>query len=240
MLAANNIIVKYGDRTLLNGVNLVIKAKDKVGLVGRNGAGKSTLLKILAKEITPLEGNITQPAQSSLAFLHQEIEIEQHRTVLEETMLAFSALKELNEQIEKANQEIATRTDYESDSYMNLLQNFSELNERYALLGGDSAEGDAVKVLNGLGFKTGDLHRKIEEFSGGWQMRIVLAKMLLQKPSYLLLDEPTNHLDIESIIWLEKFIQGYPYAAIIISHDCLLYTSPSPRDQRGSRMPSSA
>ncbi len=219
MLAANNIIVKYGDRTLLNGVNLVIKAKDKVGLVGRNGAGKSTLLKILAKEITPLEGNITQPAQSSLAFLHQEIEIEQHRTVLEETMLAFSALKELNEQIEKANQEIATRTDYESDSYMNLLQNFSELNERYALLGGDSAEGDAVKVLNGLGFKTGDLHRKIEEFSGGWQMRIVLAKMLLQKPSYLLLDEPTNHLDIESIIWLEKFIQGYPYAAIIISHD---------------------
>lgn len=219
MLSANNITVKYGDRILLNGVNLVIKAKDKVGLVGRNGAGKSTLLKILAKEISPLEGNVTQPAQSSLAFLHQEIEIEQHRSVLEETMLAFSALRELNEQIEKANQEIATRTDYESDSYMNLLQHFSELNEQYALLGGDSAEGDAVKVLNGLGFKTGDMHRKIEEFSGGWQMRIVLAKMLLQKPSYLLLDEPTNHLDIESIIWLEKFIQAYPYAAIIISHD---------------------
>jgi len=219
LLAANNITVKYGDRTLLNGVNLVIKAKDKVGLVGRNGAGKSTLLKILAKEITPLEGNVTQPAQSSLAFLHQEIEIEQHRTVLEETMLAFIALKELNEQIEKSNQEIASRTDYESDSYMNLLQHFSELNEQYALLGGDSAEGDAVKVLNGLGFKTGDLHRKIQEFSGGWQMRIVLAKMLLKKPSYLLLDEPTNHLDIESIIWLEKFIQGYPYASIIISHD---------------------
>lgn len=219
MLAANNITVKYGDRTLLNGVNIVIKAKDKVGLVGRNGAGKSTLLKILAKEITPLEGNVTQPAQSSLAFLHQEIEIEQHRTVLDETMLAFAALKELNEQIEKSNQEIATRTDYESDSYMNLLQQFSELNEQYALLGGDSAEGDAVKVLNGLGFKTADLHRKIQEFSGGWQMRIVLAKMLLKKPSYLLLDEPTNHLDIESIIWLEKFIQGYPYASIIISHD---------------------
>jgi len=219
LLAANNITVKYGDRTLLNGVNIVIKAKDKVGLVGRNGAGKSTLLKILAKEITPLEGNVTQPAQSSLAFLHQEIEIEQHRTVLDETMLAFAALKELNEQIEKSNQEIATRTDYESDSYMNLLQQFSELNEQYALLGGDSAEGDAVKVLNGLGFKTADLHRKIQEFSGGWQMRIVLAKMLLKKPSYLLLDEPTNHLDIESIIWLEKFIQGYPYASIIISHD---------------------
>ena len=219
MLSATNITVKYGDRTLLNGVNLVVKPKDKVGLVGRNGAGKSTLLKILAREISPLEGNITQPSDASLAFLHQEIEIEQYRTVIDETMLAFAALKELNEKIEKANQEISTRTDYESDGYMDLLQRFSELNEQYALLGGDSAEGDAVKVLKGLGFQEKDLQRKIEEFSGGWQMRIVLAKMLLQKPHYLLLDEPTNHLDIESIIWLEKFIQSYPYASIIISHD---------------------
>lgn len=197
----------------------MVKPKDKVGLVGRNGAGKSTLLKILAREISPLEGNITQPSDASLAFLHQEIEIEQYRTVIDETMLAFAALKELNEKIEKANQEISTRTDYESDGYMDLLQRFSELNEQYALLGGDSAEGDAVKVLKGLGFQEKDLQRKIEEFSGGWQMRIVLAKMLLQKPHYLLLDEPTNHLDIESIIWLEKFIQSYPYASIIISHD---------------------
>ena len=219
MLTATNIFVQYGDRVLLDHVNVVIKNKDKVGLVGRNGAGKSTLLKILAREISPMEGDITQPAQSTLAFLHQEIEIEQHRTVIDETMLAFSALQELNHQIDKMNEEIATRTDYESKEYYDLLEKFSTLNEQYAYLGGDSAEGDAVKVLQGLGFKQKDFSRKIEEFSGGWQMRVVLAKMLLKKPDYLLLDEPTNHLDIESIIWLEKFIQNYQSAAIIISHD---------------------
>ncbi len=219
MLTATNIFVQYGDRVLLDHVNVIIKNKDKVGLVGRNGAGKSTLLKILAREISPMAGDITQPSQSTLAFLHQEIEIEQHRTVIDETMLAFSALQELNAQIDKMNEEIATRTDYESTSYFDLLEKFSTLNEQYAYLGGDSAEGDAVKVLQGLGFKQGDFSRKIKEFSGGWQMRVVLAKMLLKKPDYLLLDEPTNHLDIESIIWLEKFIQNYQSAAIIISHD---------------------
>ncbi len=219
MLTATNIFVQYGDRVLLDHISVIIKNKDKVGLVGRNGAGKSTLLKILAREVSPMGGDITQPSNSTLAFLHQEIEIEQHRTVIDETMLAFSALKELNDQIDKMNEEIATRTDYESTDYYDLLEKFSTLNEQYAYLGGDSAEGDAVKVLQGLGFKQGDFSRKIEEFSGGWQMRIVLAKMLLKKPDYLLLDEPTNHLDIESIIWLEKFIQNYQSAAIIISHD---------------------
>lgn len=219
MLTATNIFVQYGDRILLDHVNVVIKNKDKVGLVGRNGAGKSTFLKILAREITPLEGHITQPTNATLGFLHQEIEIAQDKEVLNEAMEAFSALKELNEKIDKINNEIATRTDYESQSYLDLLEKFSALNEQYAYLGGDSAEGDAVKVLKGLGFKQNDLYRKIEEFSGGWQMRVVLAKMLLQKPDYLLVDEPTNHLDIESIIWLEKFLKNYHGAVIIISHD---------------------
>lgn len=219
MLTATNIYVQFGDRILLDHVDLVVKLRDKVGLVGRNGAGKSTFLKILAKEITPDEGGITMPGGSTMAFLHQEIEIEQKTTVLEEAMTAFAQLQELNEAIDAMNAEIATRTDYESDAYMDLLEKFSEANERFALLGGDSSEGDAVKVLKGLGFKDSDLHRNIEEFSGGWQMRVVLAKMLLQKPDYLLLDEPTNHLDIESIIWLEKFLSSYHGAIIIISHD---------------------
>jgi len=219
LLTATNIFVQYGDRVLLDHINLVIKNRDKVGLVGRNGAGKSTLLKILASEITPLEGSITMPTEGTLAFLHQEIEIEQDKTVIEETMTAFSALEELNEKIESLNHAIATRTDYESQEYLDILQQFSDLNEQFALLGGESSEGDAIKVLSGLGFKQKDHTRKIEEFSGGWQMRVVLAKMLLQKPDYLLLDEPTNHLDIESIIWLEKFLKSYSGSIIIISHD---------------------
>lgn len=219
MLTATNIFVQYGDRVLFDHINLTIKSRDKVGLVGRNGAGKSTLLKILAGEVSPMEGTIVLPTDASLAFLHQEIEIEQHKTVIEETMTAFAALDALNAKIESLNEEIATRTDYESQEYLDILQQFSELNEQFALLGGESSEGDAIKVLSGLGFKQNDHHRKIEEFSGGWQMRVVLAKMLLQKPDYLLLDEPTNHLDIESIIWLEKFLKAYGGSIIIISHD---------------------
>ena len=200
-------------------VNLVVKLRDKFGLVGRNGAGKSTFLKILANEISPDEGSVTMPGGTTLAFLHQEIEIEQETSVIEEAMTAFEELKKLNEAIDKMNAEIASRTDYESDEYMSMLEKFSEYNERFAILGGESSEGEAVKVLKGLGFKDKDLHRQISEFSGGWQMRVVLAKMLLKKPDYLLLDEPTNHLDIESIIWLEQFLRNYHGAVIIISHD---------------------
>ena len=159
------------------------------------------------------------PGGTTLAFLHQEIEIEQETSVIEEAMTAFEELKKLNEAIDKMNAEIARRTDYESDEYMSMLEKFSEYNERFAILGGESSEGEAVKVLKGLGFKDKDLHRQISEFSGGWQMRVVLAKMLLKKPDYLLLDEPTNHLDIESIIWLEQFLRNYHGAVIIISHD---------------------
>ncbi len=219
MLTATNIYVQYGDRILLNNVNLVITERDKIGLVGRNGAGKSTLLKIIAGDMSPHEGNIARPSASTLGFLHQEMSLPKGKTVMAETLTAFADLKKMETDLKAMNEEIATRTDYTSDSYEKLLINFTELNDRFYLLGGDNAEAEAERVLKGLGFKQGDFQRLTDEFSGGWQMRIELAKMLLQKPDYLLLDEPTNHLDIESIIWLEGFLADYPGAVITISHD---------------------
>ena len=200
-------------------INLVFKPGDKVGLVGRNGAGKSTILKVLSGEINPDDGKVTTPSEATLGFLHQEIEIEQHTTVLQEALTAFEELKKIEKLLADVNVQISERTDYESAEYTLLLEKFSELNERYYLLGGETSEASAVKVLKGLGFKETDFDRKILEFSGGWQMRIVLAKMLLQRPDYLLLDEPTNHLDIESIIWLEGFLKDYQGCVILISHD---------------------
>ena len=219
MLTATNIYVQYGDRRLLNKINLVVKNRDKIGLVGRNGAGKSTLLKILANEISPHEGDITRPNGSTLAFLHQEILLDQTRTIMDAAMSAFDELKEIEIKIEKYNDELASRTDYESDGYAKLIQDFTDINERYDLLGGSTAQADAERILKGLGFKQGDFNRQIAEFSGGWQMRVELAKMLLSRPDYLLLDEPTNHLDIESIIWLEGFLKNYEKSVIVISHD---------------------
>ncbi|MCR9287405.1 MAG: ABC-F family ATP-binding cassette domain-containing protein [Bacteroidetes bacterium] len=219
MITASNIFVKYGDRILLDSIDLVIGVKDKVGLIGRNGAGKSTLLKIIAKEITPDDGNITMPTESTVGFLHQEMELPKGKTVIDETMTAFDGTKKIERRIEEINIELGVRTDYESDAYSKLLIEFSDLNDRFSLLGGDNMEADAEKVLKGLGFKNSDFSRLTDEFSGGWQMRIELAKMLLQRPNYLFLDEPTNHLDIESIIWLEQFLKTYPGAVLTISHD---------------------
>lgn len=219
MITVADVFVKYGDRVLLDHINLVIQERDKVGLVGRNGAGKSTLLKIIAGDINPDEGGVTRPSESSLGFLHQEMNLPKGKTVMNEALSAFGDVKALEKRIEELNDEIANRTDYESTSYTQLLEEFSEANDRFQLLGGASMEAEAEKVLKGLGFKTADTHRLTDEFSGGWQMRVELAKMLLQKPNYLLLDEPTNHLDIESIIWLESFLKDYPGAVIIISHD---------------------
>ena len=219
MIQASNVFVKYGDRILLDNLNVVIGTKDKVGLVGRNGAGKSTLLKIIAGYQRPDNGNIVMPTGSTLGFLHQDMVVPKGKTVMEEALTAFDQVKDLEKEMEALNQEIAERTDYESDSYAKLLERFSEVNERFDFLGGGSMEGEAEKVLKGLGFKHHDLSRLTDEFSGGWQMRVELAKMLLQKPDFLLLDEPTNHLDIESILWLEKFLETYPGAVIVISHD---------------------
>ncbi|MEZ5043835.1 MAG: ABC-F family ATP-binding cassette domain-containing protein [Saprospiraceae bacterium] len=219
MITVTDIFVKYGDRILLDHISVVIGERDKVGLVGRNGAGKSTLLKIIAGDLRADEGNITRPSGSSLGFLHQEMNLPKGKTVKDEALSGFGDMKELERKMEELNKEIAERTDYESDSYTKRLEEFSALNDRFLLLGGGSMEAEAEKVLKGLGFKSSDMTRLTDEFSGGWQMRVELAKMLLQKPDYLLLDEPTNHLDIESIIWLEHFLTDYPGAVIIISHD---------------------
>lgn len=219
MISANDLYIQYGDRILLDRISFVIGERDKVGLVGRNGAGKSTILKLLAGHFSPQEGKVSRPGGTTLGFLHQEMNLPKGRTVKDEAMRAFDQVKEMEKRIAEINEEMSTRTDYESPEYARLLQEFSDLNDRFQLLGGQSMEGETEKVLKGLGFKDSDMDRLTDTFSGGWQMRIELAKMLLQKPNYLLLDEPTNHLDIESIIWLESFLKDYPGAVITISHD---------------------
>ena len=219
MITAANIFIKYGDRILLDNVNLIIQDNDKVGLVGRNGAGKSTILKIIAGEITPDEGTVAMPKDRTLGFLHQEMFLPKGKTVIEEALTAFQEAKNIEKRIKVINQEMMTRTDYQSDAYTQLITEFAELNDRFSLLGGATMQAEAERVLKGLGFKDSDMNRLTDEFSGGWQMRIELTKLLLQKPNYLLLDEPTNHLDIESIIWLEEFLKTYPGAVIVISHD---------------------
>ncbi|HRI59141.1 MAG TPA: ABC-F family ATP-binding cassette domain-containing protein, partial [Saprospiraceae bacterium] len=219
MLALSNIYVQYGNRILLDSVNFVLKPGERVGLVGRNGAGKSTLLKIIAGEMSPHEGNVVCPSHFTLGYLHQDMLMPKGKTVIAETMTAFSEILALEKELHRIENELATREDYESDDYHKLIEQMGDVTDHLHHLGHATTQADAEKVLAGLGFQPSDMDRLTDEFSGGWQMRIELAKMLLRQPDLLLLDEPTNHLDIESILWLEDWLFNYPGMVIVISHD---------------------
>jgi ATP-binding cassette, subfamily F, member 3 len=219
MLNIHNLSVSFGGTYLFEEVTFRLGAGDRVGLVGKNGAGKSTMLKILAGDFKPDSGVIATEKEVKMGFLRQDIDFEQGRTVLEEAYQAFEEIKRAEFRIEEINHQLATRMDYESDTYSTLIEELSDVSHHYEVLGGYSYVGDTEKILLGLGFKREDFENQTDTFSGGWRMRIELAKLLLQSNDILLLDEPTNHLDIESIIWLESFLKNFPGVVVIVSHD---------------------
>ena len=207
----------------------MVNKGDKIGLVGKNGAGKSTLLNLLSNNLTPNEGGVAIPNGLILGYLTQDLDFEDGRTVIEEAQTAFSYLNDIKDRLVIVNKEINERTDYETDSYLQLISEFHDLDERYRMSGGNDMQSEISQVLSGLGFTQYDYERQTTEFSGGWRMRIELAKILLQKPDVLLLDEPTNHLDIESIIWLEQWLKKFTGAIVLVSHDRLFLDSVSNR-----------
>lgn len=219
MLNIHNLSVSFGGTYLFEEVTFRLGAGDRVGLVGKNGAGKSTMLKMLARDFQPDSGTIATEKEVKIGFLRQDIDFEQGRTVLEEAYQAFTEIKEAEKKLDEINHQLATRTDYESEGYSKIIEDLSDYTHRFELLGGYNYVGDTEKILLGLGFKREDFNNKTDTFSGGWRMRIELAKLLLQSNDVLLLDEPTNHLDIESIIWLENFLKNYPGVVVIVSHD---------------------
>ena len=225
MLSVQGLGLHHSGNYLFQNVNFTIKKDDKIGLVGKNGAGKSTLLKMLTGEINFYEGNIVPEGNITIGFLKQDLDFVKGRTVWDETLQAFEQINAMKNELDEVNHQLVTRTDYESDFYENLIHRMTELNDLLMHHDAYNLEGDVEKVLLGLGFKADDFLKITDEFSGGWRMRIELAKLLLQKNDLMLLDEPTNHLDMESIIWLEEFLKDYPGAIVLVSHDKQFMTS---------------
>lgn len=219
MISVDGLTVEFGDRALFKDISFQINEKDRIALMGKNGAGKSTLLKILAGARNPTRGNVTSPKDTVIAYLPQHLMTEDGRTVFEETSQAFAHLFEMEKQIEDLNRQLTERTDYDSPEYYKLIEDVSALSEKFYAIDSTHFEADVEKTLLGLGFKRADFNQPTSQFSGGWRMRIELAKMLLKNPDVLLLDEPTNHLDIDSIQWLEEFLVNNGKAVVVISHD---------------------